>query len=293
MAAVSQDNRGLRLATRYAVLLLVAVIFVFPLLFMAMSSLKPDQQLLNDTNSLRAFLPVGDISLQNYWDAFDRAPIGVFVLNSVLVTGATVLLTLFVCSLAAFSFVFLDWKGKEIIFSILLATLIIPYETIFIPLLLMASQLPWIGTEGLEVGWLNTYRVQIIPFIADGLSIFLFVQYFRDLPKELIEASRVEGASWWLIYRRVVMPLSGPVIATAAILKFLFMYNQYLWPLMVVQEEAIRPVMVGLGYFTDQLNVPWGEVMAYLTIITVPVLAFYLSLQRVFIASVASTGVKG
>ena len=293
MAAVSAENRGLRLAARYAALVLVAVIFIFPLLFMAMSSLKPDQQLLADTDSLRAFLPVGDISLDNYFAAFDRAPIGVFVFNSVLVTGVTVLLTILVCSLAAFAFVFLNWTGRGVIFSILLATLIIPYETIFIPLLLMASQLPWIGSEGLEVGWLNTYRVQIIPFIADGLSIFLFVQYFKDLPKELIEASRVEGASWWFIYRRVVMPLSGPVIATAAILKFLFMYNQYLWPLMVVQAEEIRPVMVGLGYFTDQLNVPWGEVMAYLTVITIPVLAFYLSLQRVFIASVASTGVKG
>ena len=293
MSAVSADNRGLRLMTRYAVLVLVAVIFIFPLLFMAMSSLKPDAQLLADTDSLRAFLPVGDLSFQNYSDAFDRAPIGVFVFNSVLVTGVTVILTLFVCSLAGFSFVFLEWKGKSVIFAILLATLIIPYETIFIPLLLMASQLPWIGVEGFEVGWLNTYRVQIVPFIADGLSIFLFVQFFKDLPRELIEASRVEGASWWTIYRRVVMPLSGPVIATAAILKFLFMYNQYLWPLMVVQDEAIRPVMVGLGYFTDQLNVPWGEVMAYLTIITVPVLAFYLSLQRIFIASVASTGVKG
>ncbi len=293
MALVTPDNHGLRLWTRYAVLVLVAVIFIFPLLFMAMSSLKPDQQLLSDTNSLRAFLPVGDISFQNYSDAFDRAPIGVFVFNSVLITGVTVLFTLFVCSMAAFSFVFLDWAGRGVIFSILLATLIIPYETIFIPLLLMVSQLPWIGLEGFEWGWLNTYRVQIIPFIADGLSIFLFVQYFKDLPRELIEASRVEGASWWTIYRRVVMPLSGPVIATAAILKFLFMYNQFLWPLMVVQAEEIRPVMVGLGYFTDQLNVPWGEVMAYLTVITIPVLAFYLSLQRVFIASVASTGVKG
>ena len=293
MALVTPDNHGLRLWTRYAVLVLVAIIFIFPLLFMAMSSLKPDQQLLSDTNSLRAFLPVGDISFQNYSDAFERAPIGVFVLNSVVITGVTVLFTLFVCSLAAFSFVFLDWAGKGLIFSILLATLIVPYETIFIPMLLMVSQLPWIGAQGLEWGWLNTYRVQIIPFIADGLSIFLFVQYFKDLPRELIEASRVEGASWWAIYRRVVMPLSGPVIATAAILKFLFMYNQFLWPLMVVQAEEIRPVMVGLGYFTDQLNVPWGEVMAYLTIITIPVLAFYLSLQRVFIASVASTGVKG
>ena len=259
---------------------------------MVMSSLKPSAQLLLDTKSLRAFLPVGDLSVQNYTDAFQRAPIGVFVFNSVLVTGVTVLLCLLVCSLAAFAFVFIDWTGKAVIFSILLATLIIPYETIFIPLLLMASQLPWLGYEGFEIGWLNSYRVQIIPFVADALSIFLFVQFFKDLPKDLIEACRVEGASWWTIYRRVVMPLSGPVIATAAILKFLFMYNQYLWPLMVVQEEAIRPVMVGLGYFTDQLNVPWGEVMAYLTIITVPVLAFYLSLQRVFIASVASTGVK-
>ncbi|WP_422040151.1 carbohydrate ABC transporter permease [Roseibium sp.] len=293
MAAVSAENRGLRLAARYAVLVLVAIIFVFPLLFMAMSSLKPDQQLLADTDSLRAFLPVGDISFDNYVAAFERAPIGVFVFNSVLVTGITVVLTIIVCSLAAFAFVFLHWTGRGIIFSILLATLIIPYETIFIPLLLMASQLPWIGTQGLEIGWLNTYRVQIIPFIADGLSIFLFVQFFKDLPRELIEASRVEGASWWFVYRRIVMPLSGPVIATAAILKFLFMYNQYLWPLMVVQAEEIRPVMVGLGYFTDQLNVPWGEVMAYLTVITIPVLAFYLSLQRVFIASVASTGVKG
>lgn len=292
MAIVTADNHGVRLWTRYAVLLLVALIFIFPLLLMVMSSLKPTTQLLLDTKSLRAFLPVGELSVQNYTDAFARAPIGVFVLNSVFVTGVTVLLCLFVCSLAAFAFVFIDWGGKTVIFSILLATLIIPYETIFIPLLLMASQLPWVGTEGFQLGWLNSYRVQIVPFVADALSIFLFVQFFKDLPKELIEASRVEGASWWAIYRKVVMPLSGPVIATAAILKFLFMYNQYLWPLMVVQEEGIRPVMVGLGYFTDQLNVPWGEVMAYLTIITVPVLTFYLALQRVFIASVASTGVK-
>ncbi len=128
--------------------------------------------------------------------------------------------------------------------------------------------------------------------MADGLTIFLFVQYFKDLPGELIEAARVEGASWPQIYRRIVMPLSGPVMATAAILKFLAMYNSYLWPLMVVQKEQYRPVMVGLQYFF-QLNIAWGEVMAYLSLITVPVLAFYLLLQRAFIASIASTGVKG
>ncbi|PAP99898.1 carbohydrate ABC transporter permease [Mesorhizobium mediterraneum] len=290
--AFDPDNYGLRLFVRYLVLCLIALIFIFPLVFMINSSFKPDNQLLADTSSLRAFLPVGDISLDNYFGAFRRAPVALFVLNSVLVTGATVLLSLLICSLAAFSFAFLRWKGRDVVLSIVIATLIIPFETIAIPLLLLVSKLPWIGLEGLQWGWLNTYRVQIIPWIADGLTIFLFVQYFKGLPGELIEAGRVEGASWWQVYYRIVMPLSGPVLATAAILKFLVMYNQYLWPLIVVQQENYRPIMVGLGYFF-QLNVAWGEVMAYLTLITVPVLIFYLFLQRAFIASIASTGVKG
>jgi multiple sugar transport system permease protein len=268
------------------------VIFIFPLLFMVMSSLKPAHQLLTDTSSLRAFLPVGDISLQNYVDAFKRAPVALFVFNSVLVTGVTVLLSLLVCSLTAFSFVFLNWRGRGVLLSVVVATLIIPFETIAIPLLLIVSKLPWIGLDGLQIGWLNSYRVQIIPWVADGLTIFLFVQFFKDLPGELIEAARVEGATWGSIYRRIVMPLSGPVLATAAILKFLVMYNQYLWPLIVVQQETYRPVMVGLGYFF-QLNPAWGEIMAYLSLITAPVLAFYLVLQRAFISSIASTGVKG
>lgn len=292
MALVSPDNRGLRLATRYAVLSIIALIFCFPLVFMIMSSLKPSEQLLLDTASLRAFLPIGDISLDNYSAAFKRAPVGLFVFNSMLVTGVTVVLSLLICSMTAFSIVFLNWRGRDLVLSIILATLIVPFETIAIPMLLLASKLPWIGLDGFTTGWLNTYRVQIVPFIADGLTIYLFVQYFKDLPHELIEASRVEGASWGQIYRRIVMPLAGPVLATAAILKFLAMYNQYLWPLMVVQQEQYRPVMVGLQYFF-QLNIAWGEIMAYLSLITVPVLAFYLFLQRAFIASIASTGVKG
>lgn len=293
MAQISLQNRGIRLATRYLVLGLVAVVFLFPLVFMVISSFKPDSQLLADTSSLRAFLPVGDISLDNYYDAFRRAPIGRFMFNSVLVTVVTVVLSIAICSLAAFSFVFLEWTGRNLFLSIVLATLIIPFETIAVPLLLVVSRLPWVGLEGIEWGWLNTYRVQIIPWIVDALTIFLFVQYFKVLPRELIEAARVEGASWLQIYRRVVMPLSGPVLATAAILKSLKMYNeQYLWPLIVVQDEAHRPIMVGLGYFF-QLDVAWGELMAYLTLISVPVLAFYLLMQRAFIASIASTGVKG
>ncbi len=277
---------------RYALLIAVAFIFCFPLVFMVMSSLKPDLQLLTDTESIRAFLPVGEISFNNYFAAFKRAPVALFVFNSAMVTGVTVALSLFICSLAAFSFVFLEWKWKSVILSAIIASLIIPFETIAIPMLMLVNNLPWIGSKGFEIGWLNSYHVQIVPFIADGLTIYLFVQYFKDLPRELIEAARIEGASWWQIYRKVIMPLAGPVIATAAILKFLAMYNQFLWPLITIQAEQYRPVMVGLQYFF-QLNIAWGEIMAYLTLITLPVLAFYLALQRAFIASIASTGIKG
>lgn len=292
MAISSPDNCGLRLFVRYLVLVLIAIIFCFPLVFMIVSSFKPDLQLLQDSGNLRAFLPVGDLSFDNYAEAFRRAPVGLFIFNSMLVTAVTVVFSLLLCSLAGFAFAFIAWKGRGFALTVILATLIVPFETIAIPLLLLASKLPWIGLDGFSYGWLNSYRVQIVPFVADGLTIYLFVQYFKDLPGELIEAARVEGASWWQIYRKVVMPLSGPVLATAAILKFLAMYNQYLWPLMVVQEEGYRPVMVGLQYFF-QLNIAWGEVMAYLSLITVPVLAFYLYLQKAFIASIASTGVKG
>lgn len=278
---------------RYFVLCAIAAVFIFPLVFMVMSSLKPDAQLLRDTASIRAFLPVGDISLDNYAAAFQRAPVALFIFNSVLVTGITVTASLFLGSMAGFAFAFLNWRGRDIVFSIILATLIVPFETIAIPLLLEVNSLPWIDWNGFTTGWINSYHVQIIPWIGDGLTVFLFVQYFKDLPGELIDAARIDGASWFQVYWRVIMPISGPVIATAAILKFLIMYSQqYLWPLLVTQSENYRPVMVGLQYFF-QLNVAWGEVMAYLSIITLPVLVFYLFLQRSFIASIAATGIKG
>ncbi|MEM7344756.1 MAG: carbohydrate ABC transporter permease, partial [Chloroflexota bacterium] len=247
---------------------------------------------LQDSSSLRAFLPIGDISLNNYSEAFGRAPVGLFIFNSIFVTVVTVVLGLFINSLAAFSLANLRWKGQNIVLILIIATLILPFETIAIPLLLVVSRLPWIGLEGLSQGWLNSYQVQIIPFIADAFSIFLFYQFFKALPGELIEAARIDGASWFQIYTRVIVPISGPVFATAAILRGLFMWNQYLWPIMVVQSEGYRPVMVGLGYFF-QLNVEWGEVMAYLSMITIPILVIFLSLQRAFVESIASSGIKG
>ena len=283
-----------RLATtsRYTLMILLAAIFALPLLFMVISSFKPGLQILQDSSSLRAFLPVGDLSMQNYFDAFDRAPVARFIFNSILVTTVTLALGLFFCSLAAFALSCLRWKGQGIVLTIIIATFIVPFETIAVPLLMIVSRLPTIGAEGFSYGWLNTYHVQIIPFIVDAFTIFLFVQFFKSLPYDLIEAARIDGASWFQIYARIIVPVSGPVFATAAILKGLVMWNQYLWPIMVVQSEQYRPVMVGLGYFF-QLNTAWGEIMAYLSVITIPILVLFLSLQRVFVESIASSGIKG
>lgn len=277
---------------RYMLMILLGAIFALPLLFMVISSFKPGLQILQDSSSLRAFLPVGDLSMQNYFDAFDRAPVARFIFNSILVTTVTLALGLFLCSLAAFALSSLRWKGREIVLTIIIATFIVPFETIAVPLLMIVSRIPTVGAEGFGYGWLNTYQVQIIPFIIDAFTVFLFVQFFKSIPYDLIEAARIDGASWFQIYRRIIVPISGPVFATAAILKGLVMWNQYLWPIMVVQSEEIRPVMVGLGYFF-QLNTAWGEIMAYLTVITVPILVLFLSLQRVFVESIASSGIKG
>ena len=293
MVQAKQDNSNLvNYATRYGLLIVVSVIFIFPIVFMVVSSFKPDIQLLRDSSSINAFLPVGDISLNNYTNAYERVPIVQFIFNSVFVTVTTMVVSIVLNSMAAFSFTFIQWRGKAIILSIIIATFIVPFETVAIPMLLVANGLPWLGPEGLEIGWLNSYHVQIIPFIADSLGIFLFYQYFRDLPNDLLEAARIDGATIWQIYSRIIMPIAGPVLATVAILKFLAMWNQYLWPLMTIRSEELRPVMVGLQYFF-QLDIAWGEIMAYLSTITLPVLAFYLLLQRAFIESIASTGIKG
>ncbi len=281
---------------RYTLMTILALIFLFPIVFMLMSSLKPDLDLLRDALSLRAFLPVGNISFDNYQLAFERAPVPLFIFNSVLVTSVTVLLGLVVNSMAGFALAIPRWRGQGVVLSVIIATLIVPFETIAIPLLLVVNQLPWIGPEGLTFGWLNSYQVQIIPFVASAFSIFLFVQFFKGLPPELIEAARIDGASWFQIYTSLIVPLSGPVFATNAILTFLPMWNSFLWPLMVIQKEEFRPVMVGLQYFTQTAiggHTAWGAIMAYLSMITIPVLALFLSLQRAFIESIASTGIKG
>ena len=138
----------------------------------------------------------------------------------------------------------------------------------------------------------STYTVQIIPFIVSAYSIFLFYQFFQDIPRDFDEAALVDGASRFQIYFRIIVPISLPVFASVAILTFISSWNSFLWPIMTVQSDELRPVMVGLQFFF-QRDTNWGEVMAYTTMITIPVLIFFFIFQSAFVKSMASSGVKG
>jgi multiple sugar transport system permease protein len=291
---------SLGLAVQYALAIFFMLLFSLPLLFMISSSFKDPQAIFGDVKSWRAFFPVGDVNFDQYLGVFDRLPLGLFLFNSIFISGVVVLLGLFVNSLAGYAIARLKFKGQNVILVALIATLVIPFETIAMPLLVLVNELPRIsfenGTIELTTGWLNTYLVQIAPFIAWGFSIFLFVQYFKTIPKELDEAALIDGAGFFSIYWRIIVPLAGPAFATSAILSFLAIWNAYLWPVMVVQTESLRTVQVGLDYFwasTSEEGTQWGEIMAYSTLITVPIIIVFVMFQRAFVASVASSGVKG
>jgi len=288
------------LALQYALAIFFMLLFCLPLLFMISSSLKDPQAIFADVKSWKAFFPVGDINFDQYVGVFERLPMAQFVFNSLFVSGVVVIAGLFVNSLAAFAIARLRFRGQNTLLVFLIATLVIPFETIAMPLLVLVNSLPRLswedGSVEITIGWLNTYLVQIMPFIAGGFSIFLFVQYFKTLPKELDEAAIIDGASYFSIYWRIIVPLAGPAFATSAILSFLAIWNAYLWPVMVVQTEALRPVQVGLDYFwasTSEEGTQWGQIMAYSTLITLPILIIFVIFQRAFVASVASSGVKG
>ena len=168
-AAESQrDWRGVTTTLRYVLLCLLAIIFLFPIVFMLVSSLKPNAQMLTDSTSLNAFLPIGNISFNNYKAAFERVPTLRFITNSVIVTTTTVLLGLLVNSLAGFSLGCMQWKGQRLVLTVIIATLIVPFETIAIPLLLIVSRLPGIDATGLTIGWLNSCLLYTSPSPRDS-----------------------------------------------------------------------------------------------------------------------------
>ncbi|MGD8967809.1 MAG: carbohydrate ABC transporter permease [Anaerolineae bacterium] len=280
-----------RRAVNYLVLIALGGFFLFPIIFMLVSSVKNDEmQVTGDMSSLNAFIPRGDIGFKNYFDVFEQLNFGRLMVNSVLIVGMTVIAGLFINSLIAYALARLRYKGRGLILSIIIALIIIPFESVAVPLLLLVNNLPWFGGAST---WLDTYHVQIIPFMADAFSIFLFYQFFIGLPKDLEEAALVDGASRFRIFWNIVLPLSRPVFATVAILQFLTHWGDFLWPLMVTRGEEVRPLTIGMQAFFGQDPRLWGDLMAFASMITVPVLIVFLLFQKWFVQSVATSGIKG
>ena len=277
-------RKGLRQGITYLVMIALAFFFLFPIIFMLVSSVKANEsQIVRDMSRLTAFVPYGELGLQNYRDVFDQMPFGRFIFNSVFIVASTVLGGLVVNSMIAYALARLRFRGRQFILALIIALIIIPLEAVVIPLLLIVNQF----------GWLDSYHVQIIPFIADAFSIFLFYQFFIGLPKDLDEAALVDGASPFRIYWNIILPLSRPVFATVAILQFLTRWGDFLWPLMVTRGFEYRPLPVAIQQFFSQDPKVWGDIFAFASMITIPVLVVFLLFQKWLVQSVASSGIKG
>jgi multiple sugar transport system permease protein len=275
-------TRRWQTALHYLILTVVALFFFLPVYYLIVGSFRPSSEVLS---GLSGFVPT-NLSFDNYAGVFDHLNsdatgyFGQFALVSIIVTTAVVAGSLIVNSMAAYSFARMKWRGKKVLFLLVIILTIIPFEAVALPLYYMFS------------GQRDTVVIQAIPFIANAFSIFLFYTFFLDVPGEIEEAARLDGAGPFRTFFLVIVPITMPAFATVAILTFLPAWNSYLWPLMVVQSEELRPVMIGIQYFF-QLNVSWGEVMAYASLITVPVVILFIAFQKSFINSIASSGVKG
>lgn len=280
-------HRRLNLVVFYAILTLFLIFFLTPLAVMLATSLKANEfQILRDMVSLRAFWP-GVPAADNYADLIAgkviATPFTRYLFNTGFIVGSIVALGLVVNSMAAFALSRLRFGGRNHLVALVVALIILPFESLAVPLFLMVNRL----------GWVDSYHVQIIPFIAHPFSIYLFYQFFNNIPKQLDEAARVDGASWWQIYWRVILPLSPPVIITVAILQSLEYWNSFLWPLMVTRGPEFRPLSVAMSNFFGQYPRHWGDVMAFAVLTSLPILIAYLLFQRWFIQSVARSGLKG
>jgi multiple sugar transport system permease protein len=269
------------------VAIVVAAIVLAPLFLMFATSFKADeQQILRDLGNAKAFFVwPSDMSLFNFNEVLSNTtfPVLRYMWNSAVIVVSIVVVGIFVNSLAAFALSRMQFKGRDLVIMFIIALIIIPMESVAIPLLLMMAQF----------GWVDTYRAQIVPFIAHPFSIFLFYQFFASIPKDLDEAAYVAGASRLRTYWSIIMPLSLPTIATVAILQSLEYWNAYLWPLMVTRGSEARPVSLALAQFFGTPPPIWGDIMAFSVLMSLPILVVYFAFQRWFIQSTIGSGVKG
>jgi multiple sugar transport system permease protein len=264
---------------RHVVLMPLAAVMLLPLAWMLVTSIET---LAESRHFPPTIVPSG-IHWENYPNALDSAPFGRFFANSLVVTLASVAGNLVFCSLAGYAFARLRFFGRDVIFIVLLATLMVPFQVTMIPTFLIVQHL----------GLVNSLGALIAPNLVTPFGIFLLRQFFRTLPIDLEEAARIDGCSRLGVLFRVVLPLSMPALATLGIVTFLWTWNDFLWPLIAISSTDQSTVQLGLASFQGAHQTRWTLLMAGNVVALAPMLLVFVFAQRWFVQSIAATGVKG
>ncbi|MBN2553848.1 MAG: carbohydrate ABC transporter permease [Spirochaetales bacterium] len=268
----------------YIPLVLFAFVFIFPMIWVIMSSFKTEQQIFAHLMpfSLKSISPF-EINFKAYYKIFFLRKFGIALFNSFFVTISALLGGLIFNSMCAFGFAAFHFRGREILFVLVLVTFMIPFGSIALPLYQVVRSLNWI----------DTYWALIVPAVANGLCIFLFRQFFLEIPRDYIDACRIDGAGWWTIYARIYMSLSIPVIISAGLIIFLFQWEAFLWPLIAARSANLKVIQVAIADFNEENQVLWSEIFAACTISVLIPVAIVLPLQRFYIRGITGTGLKG
>ncbi len=266
---------------RWGILLLLAttLLFSIPLIWMVLSSLKPAGQLVEDPYSL---LPES-WQWSNYSEALHSMPYLVYLANSLLLCTGTVIGSVLSCSVVAYGFARLRWRGRRLLFGILIATMLLPWHVTMIPRFLLFR----------ELGWYNHLTALIAPtFLGDAFFIFLLRQFFLSIPEELSEAARLDGLGEWGIFWKIILPLSKPALATVALFQFIATWNDFGGPLLYLNDPDRFPLAYGLEQFVSSYSDQTHLLMAAAVLFTLPVIVLFLFTQRTFLRGISTAGLK-
>jgi len=263
----------------YGVLAACTILTLLPYAWMLSSSFKPNVEIFS---AAVQFVPAQPI-LDNYTEALARQPVGRAILNSVIVAGVETLGVVLTSVFVAYPFARMRFPGRDVLFLAILGTMMIPSQATMIPSFMLIK---WLG-------WVDTYQGLIVPRIMSPLGIFLMRQFLQTLPRELDEAARIDGCSRLQTLRLVLLPLTGPAVATLAIFTFTASWNEFFWPLIVVQSNEMRTIQLLIAAMKQAEIADWGVIMAVVTLSVVPTVAVFVLLQRYFVRGIAMSGLKG
>lgn len=263
----------------YTILVLGAAFILLPFLWMISTSLKPDNEVLLMPPK---WIPSA-LQWKNYVDAFKAVPFFTYLKNSIVVTVAITSCELITTILAAFAFAQLEFKGKNLLFMLLVATMMVPGEILTIPNFVTLARL----------GWIDSYKAMVAPWATSVFSIFLLRQQFASIPQSYYKAARMDGCSDLRYLFTVMVPMSRPTIVSVALLKIINSWNSYLWPLISTNSREMRTLPVGLAYFSTEAGSDYNTLMAFSLMIITPTILVYLFTQKYIIQGVSKTGLKG